>query len=82
MTRALTVTGLGLDVPHVVQAVRVLTHRTDLTSGRRSRPIVYASTDLTSRQAAPRRPGQLVRSQWTIENVVRDTTFGEGASKI
>ncbi|MBT2459155.1 transposase [Streptomyces sp. ISL-86] len=46
---------------------------------------MYAITDLTSRQASPQRLGQLVRSQWTIENrlhFVRDTTFGEDASKI
>ncbi|MBT2545265.1 ISAs1 family transposase, partial [Streptomyces sp. ISL-44] len=85
VTRALTVTGLGLDFPHAVQAVRVLRHRTDLTSGRCSRRTIYAITDLTSQQASPQRLGQLLRSQWTIENrlhFVRDTTFGEDASKI
>ncbi|WP_308346385.1 ISAs1 family transposase [Streptomyces sp. ISL-66] len=84
-TRTLTVTGLGLDFPHAVQAVRVLRHRTDLKSGRYSRQNIYAITDLTSRQAAPQRLGQLVGSQWTIENrlyFIRDTTFGEDASKI
>ncbi|MGW7064617.1 transposase [Streptomyces sp. NPDC054904] len=46
---------------------------------------MYAITDLTSHQASPQRLGQLARSQWTIENrlhFVRDTTFGEDASKI
>ncbi|MFE9255130.1 ISAs1 family transposase [Streptomyces sp. NPDC006879] len=85
VTRALTVTGLGLDFPHAVQAVRVLRHRTDLKTGRCSRQTVYAITDLTSHQASPQRLGQLARSQWTIENrlhFVRDTTFCEDHSRI
>ncbi|MFD9487316.1 ISAs1 family transposase [Streptomyces sp. NPDC059991] len=84
VTRALTVTGLGLDFPHAVQAVRVLRHRTDLKSGKCSRRTLYAITDPTSQQASPRRLGQLVTSQWTIENrlhSVRDNTFGEDTSK-
>ncbi|MFE2090980.1 hypothetical protein [Streptomyces sp. NPDC059460] len=42
-------------------------------------------TDLTSRQASPRRLAKIVRSQWTIENrlhFVRGTTFAEDASKV
>lgn len=84
-TRVLTITGLGLDFPHAVQAVRVLRHRTDLKSGKCSRQTIYAITDLTSQQASPQRLSRLARSQWTIENrlrFVRDTTFGEDASKI
>ncbi|WP_327155742.1 transposase family protein [Streptomyces tubercidicus] len=79
-----TVTGLGLDFPHAVQAVRVLRYRTDLKSGRCSRQTVCAITDLTSNQASPQRLGQLARSQWTIENrlhFVRDTSFGEDARR-
>ena len=85
VTRALTVTGLGLNFPHAVQAVRILRHRTDLKTGAVSRQTVYAITDLTSHQASPQRLGRLARSQWTIENrlhFVRDTTFREDASKI
>lgn len=85
MTRALTVTDLGLDFPHAVQAVRILRHRTDLKTGTVSRQTVYAITDLTSQQASPQRLGRLARSEWTIENrlhFVRDTTFAEDASKI
>ncbi|WP_327286493.1 ISAs1 family transposase (plasmid) [Streptomyces sp. NBC_00597] len=84
-TRALTVIDLGLDFPHAAQAVRILRHRTDLTTGKVSRETVYAVTDLTSHQASPQRLGRLARSQWTIENrlhFVRDTTFREDASKI
>ncbi|MEV7190150.1 ISAs1 family transposase [Kitasatospora sp. NPDC093102] len=84
-TRALTVTDLGLDFPHAVQAARILRYRTDLKTGAVSRQTIYAITDLSSHQASPQRLGQLARSQWTIENrlhYVRDTTFAEDASKI
>ena len=84
-TRALTVTGLGRDFPHAVQAVRILRHRTDLKTGTISRQSIYAITDLTSQEASPERLGRLARSQWTIENrlhFVRDTTFAEDTSKI
>lgn len=84
-TRALTVTDLGLDFPHAVQAAKILRHRTDLRSGKVTRQTVYALTDLTARQASPQQLGQLARSQWVIENrlhFVRDTTFTEDASKI
>ncbi|MGW4897386.1 ISAs1 family transposase [Kitasatospora sp. NPDC004240] len=85
VTRALTVTGLGLDFPHAVQAARILRHRTDLATGTVSRQTIYAITDLTSQEASPERLGRLARSQWTIENrlhFVRDTTFAEDASRI
>jgi predicted transposase YbfD/YdcC len=85
VTRALTVTDLGLDFPHAAQAVRILRHRTDLKTGTVSRQTIYAITDLTSQEASPERLGRLARSQWTIENrlhFVRDTTFAEDASKI
>ncbi|MGW1506736.1 ISAs1 family transposase [Streptomyces mirabilis] len=85
VTRALTVTDLGLDFPHAAQAVRILRHRTDRTTGTVSRQTVYAITDLSSHQASPQRLVHLARSQWTIENrlhFVRDTTFAEDASKI
>lgn len=73
VTRALTVTDLGLDFPHAVQAVRVLRHRTDLKTGTVSRQTVHAITDLTSHQASPRHLGQLARSQWTIGPLARTT---------
>ncbi|MGY5036626.1 ISAs1 family transposase [Streptomyces sp. 900116325] len=85
VTRVLTVIGLALDFPHVVQAARITRHRTDLKTGKRTRQTVYALTDLTARQASPQVIGQLARSQWTIENrlhFVRDTAFREDASKI
>jgi predicted transposase YbfD/YdcC len=84
-TRVLTVTGLGLDFPHVVQAAKILRHRTDLKTGKVTRQTVYAITDLTAREASPQRIGRLARSQWLIENrlhFVRDTVFAEDSSKI
>ncbi|MGW3046127.1 ISAs1 family transposase [Kitasatospora sp. NPDC001159] len=85
VTRALTVTDLGLDFPYAVQAVRMLRYRTDLKTGTVSRQTAYVNTDLSSQQASPQRLGQLARSQWTIENrlhFVRDTTFAEDASTL
>lgn len=84
-TRALTITGLGLDFPHAVQAARILRHRTDLRTGKVTRQTVYVLTGLTACPASPQRLGPLARSQWVIENrlhFVRDTTFAEDASKI
>ncbi|MEV0505687.1 ISAs1 family transposase [Streptomyces spectabilis] len=82
--RALTVTGLDLDFPHVVQAVKILRHRTDLKTGKVTRQTVYAITDMTPREASPQFIGHTARTQWGIEAVhhVRDTTFAEDASKI
>ncbi|MFE1045457.1 ISAs1 family transposase [Streptomyces olivaceus] len=82
--RTLTVTGLGLDFPHVVQAVKILRHRTNVKSGKVTRKTVYAITDMTAREASPRFIGRIARSQWGIEAVhhVRDTTFAEDASQI
>ena len=85
--RVLTVTDLGLDFPHVAQAVKIHRYRTDIKSGT-TRQTVYAITDMTSRQASPQaspqRLGQLARSHRGIESVhhVRDTTFAQDASKV
>ncbi|WP_432196768.1 ISAs1 family transposase [Streptomyces sp. bgisy027] len=82
--RTLTVTGLGLDFPHVVQAVKILRHRTNVKSGKATRKTVYAITDMTAREASPQFIGRIARSQWGIEAVhhVRGTTFAEDASQI
>ncbi|MFD4144490.1 ISAs1 family transposase [Streptomyces sp. NPDC058572] len=82
--RALTVTGLGLDLPHVVQAVKILRHRTDLKTGKVTRQTIHAITDMTAGEASPQLIGRIARAQWAIEAVhhVRDTTFAEDASKI
>ncbi|MFG2143682.1 ISAs1 family transposase [Streptomyces sp. NPDC048696] len=82
--RTLTVTGLHLDFPHVVQAAKIPRHRTDLKTGKVTRQTVYAITDMTPREASPQAIGRLARSQWGIEAVhhVRDVTFIEDASQV
>ena len=82
--RTLTVTDLHLDFPHVAQAARIHRHRTNLKTGRITRETVYTITDLPAQAASPQVIGQLARAHWCIEAVhhVRDTTFGEDASKI
>ncbi|MCX4781734.1 ISAs1 family transposase [Streptomyces sp. NBC_01264] len=82
--RTLTVTGLGLDFPHAVQAVKILRHRTDLKTGKVTHQTLYTITDMTSSQASPQLIGRIARAQWGIEAVhhIRDTTFTEDASKI
>lgn len=83
--RVLTVTGLGLDFPHVRQAAKILRWRTAIKTDKVTRQTVYAITDLDSRQASPQRLGDLARAQWGIENRlhwVRDTAYAEDASTI
>ncbi|MEU2835399.1 hypothetical protein ABZ667_43740 [Streptomyces lavendulae] len=81
--RTLTITGLNLDFPHAVQAVKILRHRTGLKTGRVTRQTIHAITDMTSSQASPQLIGRIARTQWGIEAVhhIRDTTFAEDASK-
>jgi len=57
--QALTVTGLGVDIPHAAQVAKIVRHRTSARTGERTRETVYVITGLTSRQASPngsRRP--------------------------
>ncbi|MFF1748203.1 ISAs1 family transposase [Streptomyces mirabilis] len=85
VVQALTVTDLGVDFPHAAQVAKVVRHRTDTKTGKRSRETVYVITDLTSRQASPERIAKILRAHWVIENrlhFVRDTAFREDASKI
>ncbi|MET8518437.1 ISAs1 family transposase [Streptomyces sp. NPDC005077] len=82
--RALTVTGLGLDFPHVVQAAKIVRYRVCVKTGKVTRKTIYTITDLPATAASPQLIAQLARSQWEIEAVhhVRDTVFAEDASKI
>jgi predicted transposase YbfD/YdcC len=85
VVQALTVTDLGVDFPHAAQVAKVVRHRTDTKTGKKSRETVYVITDLTSRQASPERIAKVLRAHWVIENrlhFVRDTAFREDASKI
>ncbi|MCC2280741.1 hypothetical protein LKL35_36000 [Streptomyces sp. ET3-23] len=82
--RALTVTGLGLDFPHVMQAANIVRYCVCAKTGEVTRKTVYAITDLPATQASPQVIAQLARSQREIEVVhhVRDTAFAEDASRI
>ncbi|GHH56647.1 putative transposase YbfD/YdcC [Streptomyces candidus] len=83
-TLTVTVTGLALDFPYLVLAVKIHRYRTDLKTGKVTRQTVHAITDMTAREASPQAIGRIARSQWGIEAVhhIRDTTFAEDASKI
>ncbi|MGW6413448.1 hypothetical protein ACWF95_41535 [Streptomyces vinaceus] len=69
--------------PHVVQAVKILRHRTGLKTGKVTRQTVYTIKDMTAHES-PQVIGRIARAQRAIEAVhhIRDTTFAEGASKI
>ncbi|QIZ00730.2 hypothetical protein HEP87_52155 [Streptomyces sp. S1D4-11] len=53
--KVLTDTELGVDFPHAAQVARIVRHRTDTKTGKRSRETVYVVTDLTGHQASPER---------------------------
>ncbi|MFJ3934746.1 MULTISPECIES: ISAs1 family transposase [unclassified Streptomyces] len=75
----------GLDFPYARQVARITRYRTVRASGKRSRETVYVITDLPAGAADPQRIGEIVQSEWGIENkihYVRDVTFGEDASRI
>ncbi|MFC8258163.1 ISAs1 family transposase [Streptomyces sp. NPDC057291] len=85
VVQALTISDLDIDFPHAAQVAKIVRHRTQRKTGKRSRETVYVVTDLTSLEASPQRLAKIVRSQWVIENrlhFVRDTTFAEDASKV
>jgi predicted transposase YbfD/YdcC len=74
-----------LDFPYARQVARVIRHRTDKTTGKRTRETVYVITDLPSRQARPQDIALALRSHWHIENkihYVRDTLWDEDRSQI
>jgi predicted transposase YbfD/YdcC len=83
--QAVTCTGaLALDFPHAVQALRIRRRRLNLATGRRSTITVYAITNLTVGQAGPADLADWLRGHWAIEALhhIRDTTYGEDASRI
>jgi hypothetical protein len=67
----------------VVQAAKILRHRTDLKTGKATRHTVHVITDMTAREVSPQLIGRVARSQRGIEAVhhVRDTTFAKDASR-
>jgi predicted transposase YbfD/YdcC len=79
------VTWGDLDFPHLRQVARLTRYRTNGKTGKRSRETVYVITDLSSVQAGPQQIGAYVQGHWGVENkihYIRDTAFGEDASRI
>ncbi|MEU0664199.1 transposase [Streptomyces lavendulocolor] len=75
----------GINFPYAAQVAKIVWHRNDTKTGKRTRETVYVATDLISRQPSPEQIARIVRSQWVIENrlhFVRDTAFREDAAKI
>ncbi|WP_244170732.1 ISAs1 family transposase [Amycolatopsis tolypomycina] len=74
-----------LDFPHAAQVFQTTRYRTDRVSGKRENHTVYGITPLTPDQAGPATIATLLRGHWSIENrlhCVRDTTYGEDASRV
>jgi len=80
--KAVHVDTLGVDFPHVKQAVKLTRWRQDARTGKISRETVYVITSLSSAQATPQDLARLVRDHWTVEvhHRTRDVSFGEDDS--
>ena len=80
--KAVHVDRLGVNFPHVQQAVKLTRWRQDARTGKIARETVYVITSLTSAQANPEDLARLVREHWSVEveHHVRDVSFGEDAS--
>ncbi|MEV5012570.1 ISAs1 family transposase [Streptomyces sp. NPDC055692] len=75
----------GLPFPHATQALQIVRRRRAVRTGKVSIERVYAVTSLAAHQATAADLAKRVRGHWGIENrehYVRDTTFGEDASRI
>ncbi|MFD9334933.1 ISAs1 family transposase [Streptomyces sp. NPDC060028] len=73
--RTLTVTGLGLDFPYLVQAVKIHRHRTDLKTGKVTRQTVHAITDMTSSEASPQLIGRIDSERSPTRRSPGDSTY-------
>jgi predicted transposase YbfD/YdcC len=81
-TRALKaahVDRLGIDFPHVQQAVKLTRWRQNQRTGKIQRETVYVITSLPAAQATPQDLARLAREHWSVEveHHVRDRSFGE-----
>jgi predicted transposase YbfD/YdcC len=73
------------DFPYLKQVARIVRHRTDVRTGKRSRETVYAITSMGSKRADGQAIAEGLRGHWGIENkihYVRDVSFGEDASRV
>jgi predicted transposase YbfD/YdcC len=69
----------------LAQIFRIERERTEKKTGKRTVEVVYGITDLTAKQAGPKRLLRLNRGHWGIENrshYVRDVTFDEDRSRV
>jgi predicted transposase YbfD/YdcC len=80
--KAVHIDRLGVDFPHIQQAIKLTRWRQNNRTGKISRETVYVITSLTSAQATPADLARLVREHWSVEveHHVRDVSFGEDAS--
>ena len=80
--KAVHVDALGIDFPHIRQAVKLTRWRQDTNTQKVSRETVYVITSLTSAQASPDDLARLIRDHWGVEvhHRIRDVSFGEDAS--
>jgi predicted transposase YbfD/YdcC len=69
----------------LAQIYRIERERTEKKTGKRTVEVVHGITDLTAKQAGPKRLLRLNRGHWGIENKshhVRDVTFDEDRSQV
>jgi predicted transposase YbfD/YdcC len=73
---------LGVDFPHVQQAIKLTRWRQDTKTGKIQRETVYVITSLSCAQATPEDLARLVREHWSVEveHHIRDRSFGEDHS--
>lgn len=77
--KAVHIDRLGVDFPHVQQAVKLTRWRQDQRTGKIQRETVYIITSLPSAEATPADLARLAREHWSVEveHHVRDCSFGE-----
>jgi len=76
--------GPTVHFPGAAQAYRIIRYTGGLDGQRTTKEVVHGITNLTPEQADPTRLADLTNRHWGIESIhwVRDTVFGEDASRI
>lgn len=80
--KAVHIDHLGVDFPHVKQAIKLIRWRQDTTTGKIGRETVYVITSLSSVDAGPQHLARIVREHWPVEvqHHVWDVYFDEARS--
>ena len=80
--KAVHIDQLGVDFPHVQQAIKLTRWRQNQRTGKIQRETVYVITSLPSTLATPEDLARLVREHWSVEveHHIRDRSFGEDHS--